>query len=126
MKPQSAKNKGRKLQQFVAAVIKNIFNLGEGDAESRPMGSAGVDIMSSPKAREKFPFSIECKNTRSFPSLKALNQSYVNEMPATLGCVVWKPPGKPMSESIIYFNFEDFATFWKKEKGEVDAKIEDE
>lgn len=123
MKTASAKAKGRKLQQYVSKKITEIFSLEEGDVESRPMGSGGVDIMASPKARSAFPFSIECKNTKTFPSLGALRQAACNEYQGTLGGVVWKPPGKSPGESIIYFNFAEFAEFWQKlHKEENDAK----
>ena len=79
---------------------------------SRPMGSGGIDVMLSPHARDSFPFSIECKNTKLFPSLAALSQSEANAIRGTLPAAVWKPPGKGMDKSIIYFNFEDFVDFW--------------
>jgi hypothetical protein len=114
MKPQSAKAKGRKLQQWIAQRITEIFKLEEGDVESRPMGSGGVDLMMSPAARRKFPFSIESKNTKKFPSIKALQQSNVNIYSETLAGVCWKPPGKGPEETIIYFNLEEFMEFWRK------------
>lgn len=114
MKTSSAKGKGRDLQKYVAKVIKDQFYLGDGDAESRPMGSSGVDIMMSPLAKEKFPFSPECKNTKTFPSLAALEQSHYNQYDDTLAGVVWKPFGKGMNKSIIYFNFEEFVDWWKE------------
>ena len=114
MKTASCKNKGRLLQQHLAKVLKVLYNWREGDCESRPMGSGGVDLMMSPKARDEFPFSIESKNWKAFPSLAALKQSGANKYDDTLPCVVWKPKGKGMSESIVYFNFEDFAAFWKQ------------
>jgi hypothetical protein len=118
MKTSSAKAKGRALQQYCRDFLSGLFDWSDGDVESRSMGSAGVDLMMSPRARKDFPFSIECKNTKKFPSIGALNQSYANSNKGTLPCVVWKPFGKGVSESIIYFRFEDFATTWK----EVNAK----
>lgn len=115
MKTQSAKAKGRKLQQFCRDYLSQLFGWEDGDVESRPMGSGGTDLMLSPRARQDFPFSVECKNTKKFPSVSALNQSYANHRIGTLPCVVWKPFGKSTSESIIYFNFEDFSRFWKEQ-----------
>ena len=114
MRPQSRKSKGRVLQQFVCNFLQMLYTWADGDIESRPMGSGGVECMMSPKARYDFPFSIECKNWKSFPSIAALKQASHNKKEHTLGCVVWKPPGKNPSESIIYFNFEEFAAFWKE------------
>jgi hypothetical protein len=117
MKTSSAKAKGRNLQKHICKVITKIFKLGEGDVISRPMGSQGTDCHMSPKARANFPFSIECKNTKLFPSLAALIQSKANTVKGTLPGVVWKPPGKGMDQSIIYFNFEEFTEFWAEKMG---------
>ena len=116
MKTSSAKSKGRELQKYVVRVINKVFKdkFECGDVVSRPMGSSGVDIMMSPNARKNLPLSIECKNTKSFPSLSALAQSRANSYNKTLAAVVWKPFGKSMDESIIYFNTEDFIS-WIKE-----------
>jgi len=67
----SAKGKGRLLQQHVCAIIRKVFDLPETDVVSRPMGSAGVDTMMSDRALKELPLSIECKNTKKFPSLSA-------------------------------------------------------
>ncbi len=108
MKTQSAKAKGRELQKYVAKYIRDVFCLTDNDVTSRPMGSAGRDIMMSEIAFDAFPVSIECKNTKKFPSIEALRQSQYNTEPGTIAGVVWKPPGKGMKESIIYFSFEEF------------------
>ena len=62
MNTQSAKAKGRKLQQWVRDAIISACNLQADDVQSRSMGAGGEDIMLSPTARAEFPFSIECKN----------------------------------------------------------------
>ena len=63
MKPQSAKAKGRKFQQWVRDLILNTFDdyLEPDDCTSRSMGASGEDILLSPRARQYLPFSIECK-----------------------------------------------------------------
>ena len=43
MKTQSAKAKGRRLQQWVRDLLMNTFNLEEGDVESRSMGASGEE-----------------------------------------------------------------------------------
>lgn len=107
------------LQKYAAKFLTDLFGLGEGDIESRPMGSSGIDLMFSPLARKLYPFSIESKNTKAFPSLAALEQSKYNAKDKTIPAVIWKPPGKGMDKSIIYFNFEEFSKFWKEEFGDV-------
>lgn len=63
MKTQSRKAKGRILQNWVRDKLYSLHSgLKPGDVESRSMGANGEDIMLSPKARRKFPFSFECKN----------------------------------------------------------------
>lgn len=114
MKSQSRKAKGRELQKKIAEFLTNLFSWKEGDCESRPMGSGGVDLMMSPKARDDFPFSIESKNWKKFPSAPALEQADYNKYKGTIGCVVWKPPRKSAENSIIYFNLKEFAEFWKE------------
>ena len=59
------KNKARKHQQDIATAIQTALHLPEEDVVSRPMGSPGLDIMLSERARGVFPFGIECKRTES-------------------------------------------------------------
>jgi len=114
MKTSSAKSKGRALQKYICEVLTTVFELEEGDVESRSMGSAGVDVLMSPKTRRVFPFSIEAKSTKRFPSLSALRQSEANHYEGTLPCVIWKPPGKGPEHAIIYMDVYDFMSFWEK------------
>ena len=62
MRPQSAKQKGRLLQQKFRQMLVDLLGLDEEDLESRPMGSQGEDIIMGKQSREVFPYSIECKN----------------------------------------------------------------
>ena len=63
MKIQSAKAKGRKLQQLVRDKLIGMFqDLTIRDVKSCAMGSGGADVQLSEAAFKKFPFSIECKN----------------------------------------------------------------
>lgn len=67
MKPSSAKAKGRKLQQQVRDLILETFSdLEPDDVRSTSMGAGGEDVLLSPLARRKFPFSVECKNQQAF------------------------------------------------------------
>ena len=78
MKTSSAKAKGRKLQQWFAQLMVDTLNLHEEDLESRPMGSQGEDIIMGRESREKFPYSIECKNQESVNVWKAYEQASEN------------------------------------------------
>ena len=78
MKPQSAKSKGRKFQQWVRDLLIEKLDIHPEDIESRSMGAAGEDIMMARSARNSFPFSIECKNQQSVNIWKAYEQAEEN------------------------------------------------
>jgi len=64
----SAKGKGRNLQHFccerISALINIPFNNKDDDSliRSREMGQSGVDVVLRGEAKERFPFSVECKS----------------------------------------------------------------
>lgn len=67
MTPQSAKAKGRRLQQWVAARLLYWFSwLSEKDVRSTSMGAGGIDVQLSQAAHDAFPYAIECKNKKAF------------------------------------------------------------
>ena len=75
MKPQSAKQKGRKLQQETRDAVREAFpQLEEGDVRSNPMGAPGPDLLLSPAAHKVFPFDVECKNQEGINIWSALAQ----------------------------------------------------
>ena len=79
MKPRSAKNKGKRLQNKVRDLILEKFNtLEPDDVRSTVMGDSGEDVLLSPAARRKFPFSIECKNQEAVNVWKAYEQASEN------------------------------------------------
>ena len=78
MKPQSAKAKGRNLQKWVMERLIEHLNVHPEDIESRSMGANGEDLIMSKAAREKFPFSIECKNVEKLNIWEAYEQSKSN------------------------------------------------
>ena len=78
MKTSSAKAKGRKLQQWFTQKLIEGLNLNEEDLESRPMGSQGEDIIMGRESREKFPYSIECKNQEAVNVWNAYAQAESN------------------------------------------------
>lgn len=96
MKTQSAKAKGRRLQQWVRDLLMNTFNLEEGDVESRSMGASGEDIMLSPLARSFFPYSVECKNTEKVNIWKSYEQAKSNCKQFEPMLVVKRNKSKPL------------------------------
>ncbi len=79
MKPRSAKNKGKRLQNKIRDLILEKFNsLEPDDVRSITMGDSGEDILLSPAARRIFPFSVECKNQEKLNIWSALEQAEDN------------------------------------------------
>ena len=78
MKTQSAKAKGRRFQQWVRDKLIESLGIHPEDIESRSMGAGGEDLIMSRSAREKFPYSIECKNQESLNIWKSYEQAQQN------------------------------------------------
>ena len=79
MKTQSRKAKGRRLQQQFRDLLIEKLDIDPEDIESRAMGSGGEDLIMSKAARNKFPYSIECKNQESLNIWKAWDQANGNK-----------------------------------------------
>lgn len=119
MKTRSAKSKGKKFQNEIRDILTKEFGWEEGDCESRSMGSSGVDLMLSPRARRDFPVSVECKKTKAHPSRAAVTQSQANSYAGTIGGVVWAPHRCGPSDALIMFDLSDFIKWYKGLKNEV-------
>ena len=78
MRAQSKKAKGRRLQQWVRDLLIEKLEVHPEDIESRSMGAGGEDLIMSRSAREKFPYSIECKNQESLNIWKSYEQAQQN------------------------------------------------
>jgi hypothetical protein len=78
MRPQSAKAKGRRLQQWVRDQLIEQLEVHPEDIESRSMGAGGEDLIMARDARQKFPFSIECKNQEKLNIWDAYEQACAN------------------------------------------------
>lgn len=79
MKTQSAKAKGRRLQQEFRKLLIEELNIHPEDIESRSMGAGGEDLIMARAAREKFPYSIECKNIEKLNVWAAYEQASSNK-----------------------------------------------
>ena len=75
MRPQSAKAKGRRLQQQFRELLIETLGIHPEDIENRSMGAGGEDLIMARAAREKFPFSIECKNQEKLNVWDAYKQA---------------------------------------------------
>ena len=78
MKTQSAKSKGRRLQQWFRDLLIEKLNVHPEDIESRSMGAGGEDLIMARSARKKFPYSIECKNQEKVNIWDAYEQAEEN------------------------------------------------
>tara|TARA_B100000700_G_C14862240_1_gene769226 strand:- start:573 stop:941 length:369 start_codon:yes stop_codon:yes gene_type:complete len=78
MKTQSAKAKGRRLQQWFRDLLIEKLGVHPEDIESRSMGAGGEDLIMARAAREKFPYSIECKNQEAINIWKSYEQAKEN------------------------------------------------
>ena len=78
MKTQSAKAKGRRLQQWFRNLLIEKLEIHPEDIESRSMGAGGEDLIMARAAREKFPYSIECKNVEKLNVWEAYEQAKSN------------------------------------------------
>ena len=82
----SRKAIGRNLQQWVCRMISGLACLPWGKDEeiaSREGGQTGCDVRLGIKAREIFPFSVECKSGQSWDIPRAIKQAKSNLYPGT-------------------------------------------
>ena len=91
MRTSSAKAKGRRLQDFVRDVFRDIFRnqLEPDDITSRQMGGAGTDIVLTPASKRLIPFDIEAKNQEKFNLNEAMKQAINNTKPGRIPAVVF-------------------------------------
>lgn len=79
MRPQSAKSKGRRFQQYCRDILlKAADGLEPDDIRSTSMGAGGEDILFSPAARKVYPYSVECKNVEKLSIWEAIRQVMEN------------------------------------------------
>lgn len=78
MTPRSRKAKGRRLQNEVVDKIREIFGCHEDDCKPAIMGESGRDVKLSPAMQERFPYSVECKNTERIAIWQAIEQAERN------------------------------------------------
>ena len=110
MKTQSAKAKGRKLQQWVRTQLIEQLDVHPDDIESRSMGAGGEDLIMARAAREKFPFSIECKNVEKLNVWEAYEQAKSNSKDHEPIVVMKKNQKKPL----VVVDADFFISLFKK------------
>jgi hypothetical protein len=116
MKTQSAKAKGRRLQQWVRDLLIEKLDVHPEDIESRSMGAGGEDLIMARAAREKFPFSIECKNVEKLNVWEAYKQAKENAGKYVPIVVMKKNQEKPL----IVIDAEEFVNIMENVNAEKD------
>ena len=96
MKTSSAKAKGRNLQKRVRELLIEKLDIHPEDIESRSMGASGEDLIMARAAREKFPYSIECKNQEKVNVWSAYEQANDNSGKYEPIAVIKKNNSKPL------------------------------
>ena len=110
MKTQSAKAKGRKLQQWVRDQIIEQLEVHPEDIESRSMGAGGEDLIMARAAREKFPMSVECKNQEKVNIWESYKQAEDNSKDYEPVVVIKRNNSKPL----VLVDAEYFVSMFKK------------
>ena len=111
MLTRSAKNKGKRLQKEVAAMVKLHIELTSGvvldprDVQSNMMSEGGVDVKLSATAEKHFPYSIECKNVEKLNIWGALEQTEANCLPNTKPLLVFR---RNHATTYVVIRAEDF------------------
>lgn len=78
IKPQSAKAKGRKFQQYCRDKVLELlkpYGIVQDDVKSTGMGQSGEDLQFSPAARKFLPVSVECKSLKAIAVYKLYEQA---------------------------------------------------
>ena len=117
MRPQSAKAKGRRLQQQFRDLLIEKLDIHPEDIESRSMGAGGEDLVMARAAREKFPFSIECKNVEKLNVWEAYNQARENSTPSRLSGNAYEPlvvMKKNNHKALVVLDAEKFVEICQK------------
>jgi hypothetical protein len=109
MKTQSAKAKGRKLQQWMRNLLIEKLEVHPEDIESRSMGAGGEDLIMARAAREKFPHSIECKNQEKVNIWESYKQAEENSKDYEPIVVIKRNNSKPL----VVIDAEYFVSMFK-------------
>lgn len=110
----SRKAKGRRLQQWVCEAISKLTGIPWGpDCEiaSREMGQNGVDVRLIGRAKELFPYSVECKNTEAWSVPAWIEQARKNTMDGTDWLIV---AGRNHFKPVVIIDAEVFFNLLRK------------
>jgi hypothetical protein len=112
IKIQSAKAKGRTLQYWVCEHISQMIDIPYRQSDdqclihSREMGQAGKDIILRGEAKQRFPFSIECKTSEQLDVPGTIEQVKANTDDDEKWIIVHKR--KSIPEPIVIMAWDSF------------------
>jgi len=110
----SAKAKGRRLQNWVAEHISDITGIPWGKdelIEGREMSQKGVDVKLYGKAKDMFPYSIECKSQETWSIPDWIKQTKSNQIEGTDWLLFCK---RSREKPIVILDAEVFFELYKK------------
>ena len=111
MNTSSKKAKGRRLQKWFRELLIEKLSIQEEDIESSSMGAGGEDLIMARSARERFPYSIECKNQEKVNLWEAYKQACDNSGKYEPIVVLKRNNHKPLviidAESFVKLHNED-------------------
>jgi len=114
MSTASRKAKGRGFQDWVEKQVARITGIESGKdklIEKREMGQAGTDLKLYGIAKEKFPFSVECKKQESWAVHSWIEQAKSNLEKGTDWLLVCT---RNRSDKVVIMDAEAFFTLWEK------------
>ena len=112
MRPQSAKAKGRRLQQQFRELLIEKLGIHPEDIENRSMGAGGEDLIMARAARTKFPYSVECKNQEKINIWESYKQADMNSKVYEPVVVLKRNNHKPL----VLVDAEYFVNLHKEKK----------
>jgi len=116
IKTSSAKAKGRNLQKWAVEKIAELLEYklpkdkDESHIRSREMGQSGVDVVLSKKAKQKFPFAIECKNQEKINLPVFMQQAKANGNEFLKPILIVK--NKTLKEPLLVMEWETFEALY--------------
>ena len=114
IRTQSAKAKGRRLQQWVCQEISELLAIPWGKDEliaSREGAQSGTDIRLLGKTKRLFPFSVECKAEEAWAVAAWIEQAKKNQKKRTDWLLVVK---KRRSEPVVIMDAKQFFELLKQ------------
>ncbi len=108
IKRSSAKSKGRSLQQWACQKISDLLGIPWGKDEmiaSREASQSGTDVRLVGEAKERFRFSVECKNQQTWSVPAWIKQAKENQKEGTSWLLLMK---KNHHEPVIVIDAERF------------------